>query len=374
PLKWHNPGDLDSVWLCTTDIEILRKFGAVVDVHYGYYWERKTSHMFDYLGPLRDEKTLQDVYAAEDLLLEPGEPTRYNPSLRNMAKCSSNGLGGKMAQQPHFDETCVVTSPEDLQIFLDNHDPESVTYMDTGVEDTMFMTGRKKGRLYNPRKIKPVQIAVFIYAYARAHMYLALLSRIPLDAQYGMDTDAEWLVREIAVQYVQAEAGFGKFHLGGEYGDFTEELDFECEEAVLLARKFYYMGGRDANGVWKEKHKMKGVAPRDKVTMEVPRHLSPWDALQEFQKMPLWDRLTAVEKWPKMEARNTYKKLAEGRPVIFGSRPFLRNLGGDVNPIGIYGSVQPKIMCFSLPPSTHLHGIDHVELYPEGPEYGSLFG
>lgn len=234
PLNWEYEGEIKT-WLCTVDIDCIRRHGGEVEIGKGYYWEESSDKVFDILKVLKDFKTQQDNYNKQNSDL-------YNPAFRQLSKQFLNSLSGKVSQRIHSSSTSIITNMKDEAKFSSKH--ENIIIHPCFKSNSAILTGDKKDISY-VKSAKTVHIGVFIYAYARTHMYDSLISKLGSN-QYGTDTDAIHIDENKF--NIANERGYGKFNLGGEFGDFEKEINFKAHTYYGVAPKCYGMFG-DANEV-----------------------------------------------------------------------------------------------------------------------------
>jgi hypothetical protein len=236
-----NCDDVGEATCTSVDILTLREYGVQVDIISGYYWEESSNDIFaTYIRPIAMIKTREDQKKAL------GQP--YNPALRELCKLFMNGLSGKMLQRVVEKIFSIENSEKGVTDFYEHNDMVTYNHIVGGV----IMEG-KKVPCYN--KAKPLHIGVFIYSYARRHMYKAILSK--LHNKILTDTDSCLVnLEDSEVKNLLASSrskddisgdiligDFGKFNLGGKFGDFEDEfpgkLQFGCNTVYAVAPKFY---------------------------------------------------------------------------------------------------------------------------------------
>lgn len=224
--------------LTSVDILTLRDYNVEVTVHDGYYWNENGNVFADYMKPFAQTKTAQD-----NLKGQPG----YNLALRSLCKIIMNSLSGKTLQRVINKNTLITAKEDKIADFHINN--SNVTF--TAFNNALILKGNKNELKYDNGK--PVHLGVFIYSYARRHMYLSILSK--LTSKILTDTDSCLVnLQEPDVQELLREAGddpsqdpllgtFGRFHLGSKFGNFEDEfvddLAFGCNEVYAVAPKFY---------------------------------------------------------------------------------------------------------------------------------------
>lgn len=273
PLNWKYQGDI-TCELNTIDIECLKKYGANVIVHHGYYWEEQTTEVFDVMRKLKNFKTKQDEYKSviagfekEGITLEEAQ-REYSSGKRELSKLLLNALSGKMAQRIHETSSSLITSVSEQHSFEKSHSDLTIKLL-MGSQNCIFMSG-KKNKLKYEKTASPCHIASFIYGYARRHMYEALISRV--ESKMQMDTDSlHFYHRDL--NNLSNKRGFGEFLLGGEFGDFENELTegelkkYEVEYEIALAPKCYMFQfqNKENNDIKKYKYRFKGIGYNDRI-------------------------------------------------------------------------------------------------------------
>src|SRR5690606_18716565 len=102
------------------------------------------------------------------------------------------------------------------------------------IEDTnaYFMSGEKafaneeEAHKHYMKSAKPIQLGCLVYGYSRRHVYNSVLSKVQ-NKYYG-DTDSIHLdmhAKDVLELFKRQKRGFGKFHMGSEFGDFEDELN-----------------------------------------------------------------------------------------------------------------------------------------------------
>lgn len=236
----------ESLWLCTVDIEELRRVSGPdsVQVCEGYYWENKSPHVFvDYVEKLESGKNEQDA-------LKEQKSPEYNPALRAMYKMLLNSLSGKVSQR-NFREECEYfkgVSEWDRKYLAHQHRYDRVRVDCVGEDkdglEYVLVTARKSEagmrELYSRKRTKPAQLSVFIYAYARRHL-LAMMELCP--SVFATDTDSV-MVRYSDYERVLAErpelfvTGFGGWTI--EMADFYKKQGIPYDPSRSKQRFYVY--------------------------------------------------------------------------------------------------------------------------------------
>ena len=288
------------VELCSNDIKVLREFGSdieiipfnsdechiydVIEGTVGFYYEESKCDLFDYyMKPFKDGKTKQDIYKSKD-------PQKYNPALREMLKIAQNGVLGKLGQREFNKETQFCLSKSEEEKFIKKHFNLSVGIIPQ--YNCSMLSGGKHSYKYKSEKCKPWKLMVFVYSYAREHMYKALLSKVSF--KLATDTDSLHMLKPDFNKLVQTpsysfssklEGGekrqiIGNFKMGGEYGDFENEITFSSRVGYYVVKKVYGLFSKDykdedmfkLEGEAREMYMMKnckmrfkGISSRDKL-------------------------------------------------------------------------------------------------------------
>ena len=280
------------------------KFNYVIKVLNGFYWEKSSKDVFrKYLEPFKDEKTKQDKIKSGEI------DGVYNPAYRAVCKLSMNCLSGKVIQKLYDTLTVLCKDINQLTSFESKHEILSVSTLKNC--ESIYLKGKKKEYKYSPRFAKPCQLGVFIYSYARTHMYKSVLTKI--DEKYAMDTDSLHIPVRVLKTLKDEGHGFGKYHQGTEFGDFENEIDFESKNVYYIAPKCYGIFGEN-----KSKIRFKGIGTRDKII-----NLSQ----NKFNKLTTTEKYNLYLKSKPALSEELYKKLANGETVNLLSSQIKRNLG-----------------------------------------------
>ena len=280
------------------------KFNYVIKVMDGIYWEKSSKDVFkSYLKSFKDEKTRQDNIKSKKI------DGIYNPAFRAVCKLSMNCLSGKVIQKLYDTDTILCQDMNELVGFENKH--KNLVISPLVNSDCIYIKGKKSEYKYRSKNAKPCQLGVFIYSYARTHMYKSVLSKI--DEKYAMDTDSLHIPVRILKTLKDEGHGFGKYHQGSEFGDFENEIDFDSRDVYYIAPKCYGIFGDK-----KCKIRFKGVGKRDKII-----NLSQ----EEFNKLTLIEKYNLYLKAKPALSEELYKKLAYGESVNLLSSQIKRNLG-----------------------------------------------
>lgn len=271
PLDYDYDGPI-RCGLTTVDIELCRKYGCKVEIIKGLYYSDKSNKLFtDYYARLIDVKNNEDRLSAA------GDPA-YNPALRTMSKGIQNGVAGKFLQRFFNSEHCITRNEIDMANFEKKIDKDTVKY--TRINEHYIWAEGENLLGYQPKKAKEIQHGLYVYSYARAHMYESILSKVKRSEIFAMDTDSVHMTRaavnrlaELPENIAAAKAGdyFGHFIEGMEYGNFTSELadDYKAvgdKISYYIAPKFYFYDMIGHDNVRRFKCRAKGVnTNRDKL-------------------------------------------------------------------------------------------------------------
>lgn len=285
-LNWQYDGKFEAV-LTSVDIECIFRHGGKVefiplndDVDcIGFYWEESSKEIFkNYFEPIKNEKTKQDILKKEiDDSKKIGEEITndYNPALRNISKLLLNSLSGKTIQR-NFDTTVEMVKNDKEHKHFENKVKNNTVEIKMMRNEYYLLYGElKEDRVYNKNKAKPSYLGVFIYAHARAYMYDLIYSNY--DVTYT-DTDSAIIrnydFNNFKNKFIQKkDAGAHEFYclsdkrgiptMGGEFGQFEEELDSTNKkfESYILAKKMYAVEMKlvDGNICPLSKYRLKGI-------------------------------------------------------------------------------------------------------------------
>lgn len=358
PLNWTYQGVIDKTYhdgeekplvLCSVDIENIRSFGGIVEVNHGYYWKKSSKKVFECLKPLMEAKNIQDCLKFIEVLLnKKSKPKKiykalkalcnkenlnecvdiynglknkaeffevaqnyllkgvydikksnklYNPSLRSALKLLMNSLSGKVIQRYYTTDKQLCFSAGDIAKFIDRH--TNIQMEPLNNSSAIFLKGKKKEINYTQKDGKPNFLGVFIYAYARTHMYKSIISKVP--ERLATDTDSLHAPREVFEKIKQVK-GYGYYNEGNEFGDFEEEIDFDTRDCYYIAPKCYGLFGDKKN-----KMRFKGVGSRDKLIEGMTR--------QEFEKLEINEKAKLYETFKPALCEQLYIDLVNGKPV-----------------------------------------------------------
>jgi hypothetical protein len=249
-LNWEYKGVIERV-LNSVDIECLIRYGSVIHIGKGYYWEDSQNNIFnEYFDKLMQEKKIQDQYKMQ-------KDERYNPALRELCKLDMNALSGKLAQRRYQKVSMFLQSNKQRISFENKVVKESIKYY-VG-EKYIIAEGEKIRQTSN----NPVIWGSLIYAYARTYMYDKVLCKVKV---YGMDTDSAFIKSsDIPL-------------LGDVYGDSFGKFKIETEhhDAILIAPKCYIFYKNDEI----IKQRFKGInTSKDKV---IEQQLTDINAIHDY--------------------------------------------------------------------------------------------
>lgn len=243
--QWDFDGILYDYTISNVMIELLRQHGCPVKVHDGFVFTKavKSCEMFGFLLDFMQAKNAQDE------LCETQNPT-YNPALRNTIKLLSNAVSGKVIEGLHLEKTVALNDPLKYLELLKS--AQSVNMVSAAGQKLFVTYTAKEADLIS--KQRPIYLGVFVYDYARTHMYNHSYSKIGLDKLLYTDTDAtkcrytdalkwqEYACKTIVPHWPEVEDVDPKFKThclynanSKVYGSFEDELG----EMVGSNYKFY---------------------------------------------------------------------------------------------------------------------------------------
>lgn len=258
----------------------------------GHYWTSSIpgDELYACLIPFKNEKTRQDRLKARN------DPAS-NPAMRSCVKTGTCSLYGKMGQRPILTDSDIIatTDVESRMEFLSRRYNGVVTAFESNSKYIM-VTGEKPKEAIKAASLSPVQLGVFILAYARAHMYLsgvyqsgAILTDTDSAAINTSEPKVQELLRRgrdhtgvVSETAEDGEAGierhtlrerlrsrFGRFHLYDEHSGFDKEYgDFDVEKyqghvCLAIRPKVYTIFGKpvteDECRAWLSKNEKKIV-------------------------------------------------------------------------------------------------------------------
>ena len=130
-----------------------------------------------------------------------------------------------------------------------------------------MIKGIKKNK-YNFKTAKPAWIGLYIYAYARCHMYDTIISTGEV---IYMDTDSALITKKFYKKLMKNKPEM----FGNKFGQYEEEIGkgYKC---IIISPKTYCVISKSEG---KSKYKCKGVRKTDKII--------PLDRIEEFNNMNL---------------------------------------------------------------------------------------
>tara|TARA_R110000803_G_scaffold187311_1_gene249707 strand:- start:1281 stop:5324 length:4044 start_codon:yes stop_codon:yes gene_type:complete len=247
PLDWFYKGKIESVYLTSVDIEVLRwatEDKNCITVYEGYYWSEKSSKLFyDFLDPPKKEKTKQDRLKYERKKIVGGEDEKikimyekfgedYNEAKREGSKGISNSVSGKLLEAIHEDVSDMFSCKKFLEMEKDK-DISELEILDFG-NNFSIITGKKtEEKVFSGLKDKkPSHLGMFCYSYARKLMYKKLLSRYVV---LYMDTDSACMPLSEFDRMNNCKYNIEEDLIdNGEYGCLEEEVcdNKWCEECA----------------------------------------------------------------------------------------------------------------------------------------------
>ena len=247
---------------------------------------------------------------------------KYNPALREMIKLYLNSLSGKVGQREYTSDIGFCFTENQMQTFISTH--SNIIYDEIPKMNCVKLEGDNDEYIYNPKSAKPVHIAAFIYSYARSHMYRSLLSKV--DTKFFTDTDSCHLLEEDILKLEDEGPGFGKFHLGGEFGDYEKEIAFKVDRYYAVAPKCYAMFGGD-----KEKIKFKGINQKFDRIMDVINNGEEKkyrkENVKEFNKKTIIEKFNLHESLPLASSELLFQNLTSKKCVAILTSPLKRSTG-----------------------------------------------
>ena len=224
-----------------------------------------------------------------------------------------NTLSGKVGQSEYDSDISFCFTDNQMQSFVNTH--SNIVYNELPRMNCIKLEGLNSEYSYNPKSAKPVQIAAFIYSYARSHMYKSILSKTY--DKFFTDTDSCHM-REEVIQSLEDEGhGFGKFHIGSEFGDFEKEISFKVERYYVVGPKNYAMFGTSG-----KKLRFKGINQKfDKLfeTFEIKDETTVKeyrkDIVKRFEKTNLGEKFNMYETLELACSENIYQQLTSNKAV-----------------------------------------------------------
>lgn len=317
-LDWDYEGEIQKN-LTSVDIECMRLHGVEHTVHDGICWDKSSNDIFrPYLEPIKAEKVRQDS-------LE--NTPAYNGALRAMAKLFLNSLSGKVIQRNYADVTELVSNEKEFNQLRKKIKIDTMFQVSLSGSKALI-TGKKLDEdVYKRRYAKPSYLGVFIYAYARAHMYDTVLSKY--DVIY-MDTDSAALTLEDYQHFCKTYPELQ----GSEFGQYKEEVG-EASKIITLAKKMYCIVNKEEpkkckwrfKGVNLHKDKLCYINEKDYVDAGKKKNIQLL-LHQAYQKLPYIDKEDlfdyAYDKWiKKPEPEPIYLICSQLRKELYKRASFL---------------------------------------------------
>jgi hypothetical protein len=216
-LDWSDGQDLEDIIITSVDADLIMDCGGAVQVEHGYYWTETSTTTFDCIGEWKAKKMQQDEWK------EAGDD-RYDEAMRNMWKLKQNSLSGKVIQKPGT--ACV----EYRTMGETAHDSYRTCHPDSKISKLGDQLYRVEHPVNDRTHTKPCYLGVFIYAYARKHMWVTGLHTAKVAY---MDTDSFLIKRaDIPPEMV----------VGDGYGGFKLEIT-NIGGGLTLAPKCYFLEG-----------------------------------------------------------------------------------------------------------------------------------
>lgn len=223
---WKSKVEMRSIWLNHIDIEQIIKYHGEDAVRFegpAYVWTETAKVFQSYVENLYKLKQEQDVFK------ESNDPS-YNPALREASKLMLNSLSGKMLQRNFNRDTKLINRGDEqkLQDFLNTHTNCEIQQ----IGSQQLVSGDDELKLNKFPQI----IGIYIYAYARKHMYDSIFSKYR--ALYT-DTDSALLTKDDFNDFVTnyPEQQTDERQLLGSFSDDCPWVDY----AIILATKSYFL-------------------------------------------------------------------------------------------------------------------------------------
>ena len=281
----------------------------------------RTTHIFKkYVEPLKNAKTQQDEWKNE-------KNEKYNAALREIIKLYLNSLSGKVGQREYVKDISFCFTENQLQSFVQNH--SDIVYNEIPKMNCMKVEGLNKKYKYKKENAIPFHIAAFIYSYARSHMYQSILSKV--DSKFFTDTDSCHMLEEDIDKLEDEGHGFGKFHLGGEFGDYEKEILFKVERYYTIAPKCYAMFGKYENGKEAQKIRFKGINQKCDKILEIvePENEKKYRDInvKEFNKKQISEKFDMYQELNIACCEKLYQNLTDNKCVAILSSHIKRSTG-----------------------------------------------
>jgi hypothetical protein len=261
-LKWEYTDDQfdtyqkdEEIYLNSVDINCLKKYGATVEIEYGYCFPLSDFIFKDYVSTFKEIKNQQDKH-------KKNKDPCYNPSLRNLIKLMLNSLSGKVGQRIFLDTYSFPKTDKEV----DNVLSKLKSYDVKMLGNKLLISGQKKVEDETRLNSKPCYLSSLIYSYARSYMYDTLID--PHNVMY-MDTDSGLFNSEL------------KLPMSDKFGDYDEEVccnTIPANEIILLSPKNYMV--YNSHCQCKKSHskfKFKGIGKKDRfLNREDMDYLKPY--------------------------------------------------------------------------------------------------
>lgn len=334
PLNWIYEGQILSN-LTTIDIDCILDYNGEVEFieddlgFIGYYWANSSTKVFaEYIESLKNEKTRQDK-------LRDTDDPRYNPSIRQICKLCLNCLSGKVIQKLYKAASKIVMTNLEVQKFIQKYQDIIITPCKGA---GLFLRGNIINFKYNQKAAKPNHLGVFIYSYARRHMYDSIIApltntlkkshienRVQYKSEYRvyqMDTDSAHCIdnnpilkyldeyHKKTINIHEPSELFGRFVLGSEFGMFERELNFKTNDCYFISPKNYAYFGKpikkDGIITIPQKTRLKGIGSRDKIINMTEK---------EYKKLTIKQQFNLFQKSESALSQMMYRKMVLNEPV-----------------------------------------------------------
>ncbi len=306
PLDWKYKGEITS-WFCNIDIKTLLEYGGQVleivgDEH--YIWAEGADVFSGFIKCF--EKIKCEEYA---------KGKNMNQARASLVKGSMNDASGKQGQNIITTINYLCTSKNTIQSAFEKING-AVSITDIPGTNSYII----EGCVAEQKITKPWQLAMYIYAWSRRHMYKALIGKFNQEmVWYQTDTDSVHFKKINLPKLLDEKKGFGKFTIGPEFGQFSGEL---AEKNIVAHRSYHIMPKCYGYFGVGEKIRIKGITDNDK------RVYLDCD-LKTFRKR--FDKLTAEAKLdlflngPKAKNEQMFIDLVEGKKIYVLSSRLTRN-------------------------------------------------
>lgn len=174
-------------WVPLITIQLLMQYGAKVslipdeDGESAIVWDKNSPMFKQYVDTLSKIKQEQDMFKAKG-------DSRYNNSLREMVKLMLNSLSGKVIQRNFDNASVFVQSEKEFTDAMNQLGSENWVGRDVTVSPVTTSSAFIEYKIIDPyKRPMPSQLGIFIYAYARAYMFVNVFSKAHV---YYSDTDS----------------------------------------------------------------------------------------------------------------------------------------------------------------------------------------